>query len=163
ALGRVGGRRSRRLGEAVTLVDLHARAREEQAEPAVHRGAARDGVADAAAHRGPELGVDELVEQLVLHAQTRRVAGTDAPGRRLVALLGVEYRLHVLGDRVRLVHEAGVCDDTALRAAGGARGVDDRRGGVGGDRLAVPVHHVVVDVRAGVVELLHGVVVQLPQ
>ena len=42
---------ARRLGQAVALVDRDARAREEQAEPPVHRRAARHGVPHPAAHR----------------------------------------------------------------------------------------------------------------
>ena len=71
ALGRVGGRRGGGLGEAVALEDLDARAREEQPEPPVHRRAAGHGVPHPAAHRLADLGVDELVEELVLHPQRR--------------------------------------------------------------------------------------------
>ena len=64
--GRVDRRRGRRLGEAVPLQDGDADAAEEVPEAAAERGAAGDGVEDLAAHRGPQLAVDQLVEQAVL-------------------------------------------------------------------------------------------------
>ena len=54
------------LGEAVALVDGDADAAVEVAEPVAERGAAGDGAQAAAAERGAQLAVDQLVEQRVL-------------------------------------------------------------------------------------------------
>lgn len=84
-------------------------------------------------------------------------------GGRLVAALAVEDRLVPGDDVVALGHEVAVGDHASLGAAGGARGVDDRRGGVGGDRLAVLVDQVVVDGEAVPGQFGQRVGVQLPQ
>ena len=63
----------------------------------------------------------------------------------LVARLVGEDRLPAGHHVVGLGHEVGVGDDAALGPPGGARGVDDGGRRVGGDREAVPFHHVVAD------------------
>ena len=57
------------LGQAVALVDRDADAAEEVAEPGPQRRAAGDGRLAPAAERGPQLPVDQPVEDRVLHLQ----------------------------------------------------------------------------------------------
>lgn len=107
---------------------------------------------------------DPPADRRDLHHPTEDVREQqEQQGGRLVAALGVEQRLPALGDRVRLEHEVRVGEDTALGAAGRSGRVDDRRRRLGRDRPPVPVHHLVVDVAAGLVQLLHRARVQLPQ
>ena len=70
-LGRVDRRRGGRLGQPPALEDGDADAAEEVAEPGAQRRAAGDGVLHAAAERGPQLAVDEPVEEGVPQPQDR--------------------------------------------------------------------------------------------
>ena len=95
----VDGGGGRRLGQAVPLQHGDAHAAEEMAEPLGERGAAGDGVTGPAAERGPQLGVDQPVEQRVLGPQAE-----PGPARRVESL--------AVGDR----GPGGPAEDRALLA-----------------------------------------------